>query len=245
MQIVVQYIKSLIFIFLMYFWMLILGLIGALPAAFSTKSAAWFVKCYANHVLWLAYFFCGIRYEVRGKIPSGDVVIASKHQSFLDVILHTALLPRVNFIMKRELKWAPVLGFYALRIGSAPVKRGNKSKAVQEMMQGVTRNQNTAAQLVIYPQGTRVSPGKRMPYKVGAAVICERMGKPCIPAATNAGVIWPKHSILRRPGIAVIEYLEPMPGGLGLEAFTKALETQIEPASNALMEEAGFVFKDQ
>ena len=83
-----------------------------------------------------------------------------------------------------------------------------------------------------------------MPYKVGAAVICERLGKPCIPVATNAGVMWPKRGLLRHPGVVVIEYLPRMPKGMKLDAFTKELKTRIEPASNALMKEAGFVFKD-
>ncbi len=41
------------------------------------------------------------------------------------------LCPRVNYVMKRELRWAPILGFYAMRIGSAPVKRGDKSKELR------------------------------------------------------------------------------------------------------------------
>lgn len=227
----------------MYVWMLILGVIGAIPAGLSRNWAYRIMKWYCLHVLWLAKVLCGIRYEVRGEIPTGYVVIASKHQSFLDVILHMYLAPRAKFVMKRELKWAPVLGFYALRIGSAPVKRGDKSKAVGQMMKGVERNKTEVSQLVIYPQGTRVPPGTYKPYKVGAAVICERMGKPCIPVATNTGVMWPKHSLLRYPGTAVIEYLDPMPEGLKLEAFTKELEARIEPASNALMAEAGFQVK--
>jgi 1-acyl-sn-glycerol-3-phosphate acyltransferase len=243
MRLIWQYFRSILFIILMYVWMLILGIIGAIPAGLSRKWAYRFMKWYCTHVLWLARVLCGIRYEVRGEMPVGDVVIASKHQSFLDVILHMLLTPRVNFVMKRELKWAPILGFYAMRIGSAPVKRGDKSKAVGQMMKGIERNSNEATQLVIYPQGTRVPPGTYKPYKVGAAVICERMGKPCIPVATNTGVMWPKRGLLRHPGTAVIEYLEPMPEGLKLEAFTKELEARIEPASNALMEEAGFQTK--
>ncbi|MFK5996779.1 MAG: lysophospholipid acyltransferase family protein [Rhodobacterales bacterium] len=243
MRLILQYFRSILFITLMYVWMLIIGTIGAIPAGLSRNWAYRIMKWYCLHVLWLAKVLCGIRYEVRGEIPTGDVVIASKHQSFLDVILHMYLAPRAKFVMKRELKWAPVLGFYALRIGSAPVKRGDKSKAVGQMMKGVVRNKTEVSQLVIYPQGTRVPPGTYKPYKVGAAVICERMGKSCIPVATNTGVMWPKHSLLRYPGTAVIEYLDPMPDGLKLEAFTKELEARIEPASNALMAEAGFQAK--
>ncbi|MEH6361107.1 MAG: lysophospholipid acyltransferase family protein [Amylibacter sp.] len=244
MGLVLQYIRSILFIFLMYLWMLVIGIIGAIPAIISRNWAYDVMKLFCAGVLWLARILCGITYETRGKVPTGDVVIASKHQSFLDVILHMYLLPRANYVMKRELKWAPILGFYAMRIGAAPVKRGDKSKAVSQMMKGIERQDGEASQLVIYPQGTRVPPGTYKPYKVGAAVICDRMGKPCIPVANNAGVMWPKRGLLRHPGVVVFEYLDPMPEGLKLEAFTKELEARIEPASVRLAAEAGFKSKD-
>lgn len=244
MRLISQYIRSILFIFLMYLSMLVIGVLGAIPAGLSRNWAYKVMKFFCATVLWLARVLCGITYETRGKIPTGDIVVASKHQSFLDVILHMYLLPRANYVMKRELKWAPILGFYAMRIGAAPVKRGDKSKAVSQMMDGITRKSGEAAQLVIYPQGTRVPPGVSKPYKVGAAVICERLGKPCIPVATNAGVLWPKRGLLRHPGVVIFEYLEPMPEGLGLSAFTKELEKRIETASVKLMVEAGFEFKD-
>jgi len=240
MALILQYIRSILFIFLMYLWMLIIGTAGAIPAVLSRNWAYKIMKMFCAGVLWLARVLCGITYETRGEIPTGDIVIASKHQSFLDVILHMYLLPRANYVMKRELKWAPILGFYAMRIGAAPVKRGDKSKAVSQMMKGIERNNGEASQLVIYPQGTRVPPGTYKPYKVGAAVICERMGKPCIPVATNAGVMWPKRGLLRHSGVVVFEYMEPMPDGLKLEAFTKELKARIEPASERLAAEAGF-----
>jgi 1-acyl-sn-glycerol-3-phosphate acyltransferase len=240
MGLVFHYFRSILFIFLMYLGMLVIGVLGAIPAGLSRNWAYKVMKGFCSYVLWLARILCGITYETRGEVPTGDVVIASKHQSFLDVILHMHLLPRANYVMKRELKWAPILGFYAMRIGAAPVKRGDKSKAVSQMMKGIERKDGEAAQLVIYPQGTRVAPGADKPYKVGAAVICERMGKPCIPVATNAGVLWPKRGLLRYPGVVVFEYLEPMPEGLKVEAFTKELKARIEPVSDRLAAEAGF-----
>lgn len=244
MALMVQYIRSILFIFLMYLGMLVIGVTGAIPAVLSRNWAYMVMKLFCGYVLWLARVLCGITYETRGEVPTGDVVIASKHQSFLDVILHMYLLPRANYVMKRELRWAPILGFYAMRIGAAPVKRGDKSKAVSQMMKGIERKDGEAAQLVIYPQGTRVPPGTHKPYKVGAAVICERMGKPCIPVATNAGVLWPKRGLLRHPGVVVFEYMAPMPEGLKLEKFTKELEARIEPASELLAIEAGFKPKE-
>jgi 1-acyl-sn-glycerol-3-phosphate acyltransferase len=187
--------------------------------------------------VFLARIICGLKVELRGQIPTGNVVIASKHQSFFDVILHAYYLKNVNFVMKQELTYFPIIGFYGKRLGVAPVRRGGKGKAVSQMLSGLERNDGDT-QLVIYPQGTRVAPGKVMPYKVGAAVVCQRMNRRCILAATNVGMYWPKHSLLRKRGTVILEYLDEVPSGLKTKSFVRYIEENIENASNALIEEA-------
>ena len=233
-------IRSLIFDALLYGLMLVMGILFA-PLAIASRDGAHFaMHSYTRVVLWLLEKICGLRAEVRGPVPQGDVLIASKHQSFLDILMHFRALPRARFIMKKELKWAPILGLYAMRIGSTPVARGKKGKAVSEMVSGVKKEADNPGQLVIYPQGTRVLPGARLPFKIGAGVLYQRMDRPCIPAATNAGVFWARKSWLRKPGVAVIEYLPEIPPGLPLGEFMKRLEAEVETASDALMAEAGF-----
>ena len=94
---------------------------------------------------------------------------------------------------------------------------------------------------MIYPQGTRVAPGARLPFKVGAGVLYERLGVPCVPAATNAGVFWGRRSPYRRPGLAVVEFLraDPAgPGGAGVHGAARGRRSRT--ASDRLMREAGF-----
>ncbi len=79
-----------------------------------------------------------------------------------------------------------------------------------------------------------------MPYKIGTAVLYEQMGVPCVTAATNVGVFWPKRGIYRKPGLAVVEFLPAIPQGLDRNAFMAKLEQGVESASNALTREAGF-----
>ncbi|GLQ35064.1 1-acyl-sn-glycerol-3-phosphate acyltransferase [Amylibacter marinus] len=240
-MIFLQYMRSFVFIVVMYLWMIVVGLLGAIPAAFSKNATYWVLKFYCASVIFLARVICGLHVEQRGEIPSGNVVVASKHQSFFDVMLHMYYLPRANFVMKQELKYAPILGFYAMRIGAAPVKRGQKSKAVSQMMQGAKKGASDGGnQLVIYPQGTRVAPGDHRPYKVGAGVLAQRMERPCVLAATNVGYFWPKRSMLRKPGTVIFEYFDTMPEGLELSEFVKVMEEKIEDKSNRLLDEAGF-----
>ncbi len=233
-------IRSVVFDVCFYALMLVLGVLCAPLALWSSDGASWSIRQFCRISLWLLRVICGLKTEVRGSVPSGDVIVCSKHQSFLDILMLANCLPKVRFIMKRELRWAPILGFYAMRIGSTPVARGKRSRAMKDMVRHVEDGAETASQLVIYPQGTRVAPGARLPFKVGAGVLYERLGKTCVPVATNVGVFWGRHSSYRRPGTAVVEFLEPIEPGLKVSEFMTRITDVIEENSDRLMREAGF-----
>lgn len=233
-------IRSLVFDALLYALLAVIGIGGAPLALWSRAGAQAVVRGYCASALWLLQAICGLRTEVRGAVPRGAVIVCSKHQSFLDILILARHLPQVQFVMKRELRWAPVLGFYALRIGSTPLARGRRGAAMKTMVAEATRSGGAAGQLVIYPQGTRVLPGERRPFKIGAGVLYERLGRDCVPAATNAGVFWARRSRYRRPGVAVLEFLEPIPAGLPIADFMGRMKAAVEENSDRLMREAGF-----
>ena len=240
-----QYLRSLLFIVLMYLAMLLIGLWYAPQAVFSRDKALEACKVYCRWVRWSAERIVGLRTEIRGAVPDYACVIAAKHQSFLDIILIFSAVPRGRFIMKSLLKWAPILGWFALRIGCVPVDRGKRSEAIRKMVADVKSGELEPGQLIIYPQGTRVAPGVDMPYKIGSAVLYAETGQPCVPVATNVGVFWPRHGILRKPGLAVVEFLPAIPPGKGVKPFLSQLEAEVEPASNRLMAEAGWRLERQ
>ena len=235
-----QWLRSLVFVVQMYLAMAVLGVVFLPWALFSPRGARTACKSYCRWVRWTARWMVGLRTEVRGTPPVDEVLIASKHQSFLDIILIFGSVPAGKFIMKRELMWAPVIGQYALRIGCVPVDRGKRSQAIGKMVEDVAKGRQEPGQLIIYAQGTRVAPGVRKPYKVGAAVLYEELGQTCVPAATNVGVFWPRKGIYRKPGLAVVEFLPEIEPGLPREAFMQRLEAEVEDASDRLMCEAGF-----
>ena len=242
-MILFRYLTSLIFIIQMYVMMVVLALIYVIPAMISRNGALAGIHAYCHWVRFSARVLCGLKSEIRGEVPTGEVLIAAKHQSFFDIIVICSITPRPRFIMKKELKWAPILGWFALRIGCVPVDRGKKGRAIAEMKQAVANNPAGPGQLIIYPQGTRVAPEVVMPYKVGAGLLYQQLGQPCVPAATNVGVFWPRHGILRKPGLAVVEFLPVIAPGLGVAEFTATLERVVESNSDRLMAEAGFVRK--
>ncbi|MDJ0627932.1 MAG: lysophospholipid acyltransferase family protein [Rhodobacter sp.] len=236
----VQWLRSLVFVGQMYGMMALMAVFFTPPAIVWRPWAFHGVHTYCRWVRWTARWMVGLRTEVRGEVPTDEVLITSKHQSFLDIILLCSVLPRPKFIMKQELKWAPILGWYALRIGCIPVDRGKRGAAVHQMVEGVENSRATPGQLIIYPQGTRVAPGVHKPYKIGSGVLYDQLGQDCVPAATNVGVFWARTGIYRKPGLAVVEFLPRIPAGMEQTAFMARLEELVEDASNRLMAEAGF-----
>ena len=236
-----QWIRSLVFNILMYLVMALMALFFLPLVLLDGKRAFQAVHLYCRYVRWSAEKIVGLRTEIRGPVPDDEVIIAAKHQSFLDIILIVSAVPRPKFIMKKELLRTPIVGWYAKKIGCVPVDRGKKGKAIAKMVEDVGRSRLRPGQLIIYPQGTRVAPGVERPYKVGTAILYEQLGQDCVPAATNVGVFWPRIGILRRPGLAVVEFLPRIRPGLEADAFMARLKRAVEEASDRLLEEAGFV----
>ena len=236
----IRWVLSLIFIVQMYLSMAVIAVVFARWALCSRHGALVACKTFCRWVIFSLRLLCGLRCEVRGTPPATETVVAAKHQSFLDIILIFNAVPAGKFIMKRELMYAPFLGQYALRIGCVPVDRGKRGAAIAKMKADVEKGTAHPGQLIIYPQGTRVAPGVAKPYKVGTGLLYEQLGQPCMPVATNVGVFWPKRGILRKPGLAVVEFLPPIAPGLPVPDFMNRLEAEVEHNSNRLMHEAGF-----
>ncbi|WP_300058656.1 1-acyl-sn-glycerol-3-phosphate acyltransferase [uncultured Roseobacter sp.] len=240
-----QYIRSVVFIVQMYVAMPVFGLVFAPWALSSRRGAFAACKSYSRYVFWTARWMVGLRCEVRGTVPQGEALIAAKHQSFLDIMMIFTALPAAKFIMKKEILMTPIIGQYARKLGCVPVDRGKRGAAIERMVADVNAGRAEPGQLIIYSQGTRVAPGAKLPYKIGTAVLYEQLDQPCVPVATNVGVLWPKRGLLRKPGVAVVEFLPAIPPGLDREAFMTQLETAVELSSDSLMAEAGFDYDEQ
>lgn len=235
----IQWLRSLVFVGQMYLMMLVLAIIFTPFAMFSRAWVYHAVHAYCRWVRWTAAWMVGLKSEVRGVVPTEEVLIAAKHQSFFDIIMIVSVVPKPKFIMKSSLRYAPILGWYALRMGCVPVDRGRRAEAIRQMVKGVTDGTSPAGQLIIYPQGTRVAPEDRRRYKVGTGVLYSETGQACVPAATNVGAFWRRTGIYRKPGLAVVEFLDPIAPGLEQREFMKQLEEVVETRSRALAIDAG------
>lgn len=238
-MIVLQYIRSIIFIVQMYVLMIVMAVV-LFPVALvgGRNTAIWVCRTYSAWIRVSLRWIVGLRTEIRGEVPQGDVLIASKHQSFLDILLLYSVLPRGKFIMKKSLRWTPFLGWYAWLIGCIPVDRAKGAAAMKAMISAAKDPRFFGGQLIIFPQGTRVAPGAKAEYKIGAGALYRAMKVPCVPVAANVGLFWPRHGLLRKPGTAVIEFLPVIEPGIPPHQFMAILEEQIETKSDALLNNA-------
>jgi 1-acyl-sn-glycerol-3-phosphate acyltransferase len=220
-----------------YIAMAVIG-IGGVPLIAFRRSSMWVVKAWAHTVFWGARWIMGIRIEVRGRehAPTGAALVAAKHQSMMDIIFPFTAFPAACFVLKQELMWAPVLGWYAWRNRMIPVDRSAGAAALKKMVRQAKERLDDDIQIVIYPEGTRTAPGADTDYKPGVAGLYRDLEDvPCYLIATNSGQCWPAKGIDFRPGRVVFEFLPPIPAGLKRGEFMKELKERIETASRALL----------
>jgi len=200
----------------------------------------WVAKFWARSNLWLLRAICGTKVEFRGleKIPPGSLLVSSKHQSLWETFALLPLLSDPAYIMKRELMWIPFFGWYTWKAGMIAVDRGKGSQALSAMNARARREAARGRQIIIFPEGTRRPPGAEPKYKYGIVHLYAEMGVPCLPIALNSGLFWPRRSILRYPGTIRVEVLDPIPPGLGKEAFFERLQRDVEAATARLVTEA-------
>lgn len=230
------FVRSLLCDLLMYFLMALIGILGIPYALWSRENTYGVIRFYCRSVFIVLKYVAGVKVEFRGTIPTEPCIICSKHQSFLDVMMLASVLPDYRFIMKHQITYLPVIGFYARQTGSVAVNRTKKTGTVNKMITSL--NQEIDRQTIVYPQGTRVLPYEYRPYKVGAGLIYKELSLKCYLVATNTGMFWARRSLYRYPGTAVIEFIEALEGGLEVTEFMKTAEQKIEEASIRLMDEA-------
>jgi 1-acyl-sn-glycerol-3-phosphate acyltransferase len=217
------------------FWMIVLIPALVLPRRSFMRGA----KLWARSSLWLLRVLAGIRMETRGreKIPSGGMIIASKHQSLWETFALLTLFDDPAFILKRELMWIPFFGWYTWKGGSVPVNRKAGSQALVQMTARAREEVRHGRQILIFPEGTRRPAGAPPLYKYGVAHLYQSLEVTCLPIALNSGLFWPRRSFIRHPGTIRVEILGPIPAGLPRDEFFKVMQERIEAASDRLLAE--------
>lgn len=176
------------------------GLFGFLPASRTARF-------YGQLMLRWATIACGIRYEVEGweHVPRDTaVVFMAKHQSAWETIFMDACFPPQCWIVKRELLWLPFFGWGLMAIRCIAIDRSSGQSAREQIVEQGAQRLKDGIWVSIFPEGTRVAPGKRGRYGIGGALLATRTGAPILPMAHNAGEVWPRYAFRKHPGVVKV-----------------------------------------
>ncbi|CAO4169008.1 1-acyl-sn-glycerol-3-phosphate acyltransferase [Methylorubrum aminovorans] len=230
--------RSLAFNLSFYVATALIAILG-LPAFVTRKGVIRVAQFWGRTVLWLLRVVGGTRVEFRGleNIPKGPLLVAAKHQSALETLALTIPFDDFGYVLKRELMWVPVVGWYFARGGMVPIDRSKGARAMAAMNKAAAQAIRDGRQLIIFPEGTRRPAGAPPAYKQGASHLYTALNVPCLPVALNTGLYWRRRGFRRMPGTTVIEFLPVIPPGLSRSDFLKEVQTRIETASDALLAE--------
>lgn len=215
-------------------WVLATFMLGvlALPCLLSQR-ASWAVArgWAAASLCWLR-LCCGVKTTLLGleHLPHAPFLVASKHQSAWDTLVLWRQFKNPSFVLKRELYLIPIFGWYLRRTGQIAIDRKAGRAALQQILQQAQHMVQQKRTIVIFPEGTRVKPGEEKPFHAGVARLSQALGWPVVPAALNGGCAWPKHTLKKYPGPAMVEFLPPQPAfvepiGPWLEQLQRLINT--------------------
>ena len=175
--------------------------------------------------------FLSTKITIRGKeniITNNKFFIACSHQSMFETFFLQTIFNSPVFILKKELLKIPIFGWYLKKIGSISIERNKTTKNNLRFFEQIKQLINTSERpLIIFPQGTRLTPNDRSPFKKGASRIYEELQITCQPVAINSGYTWPKNGIKKSNLNLIISILNPIEAGKNKEIFLKELQNSI------------------
>ena len=197
------------------------------------------LAAHAKTCCWLLRVIVGTRIEVRGRenLPAGAALIAAKHQSAWDTFGLIPLLHDPALVMKAELGWIPVYGWFSHKFGMIFVSRDKKAAALRQLMRDARARAAAGRHVLIFAEGTRRAPDAPPDFKPGVAALYDALAVPCVPLALNSGLFWPRRSFVRLPGTIIVEFLLPIAPGMARKPFMAQLQSSIETATARLVAE--------
>ena len=221
------------FLFLIFFFLgIILISIIFIPSFFLPQRIVLFGGKIMGY--WSAFclrFFLSTKIIIKGKeniINNSKFFIASSHQSMFETFFLQTIFNSPVFILKKELLQIPIFGWYLKKIGSISIDRNKTTKDNLGFFDQISKIINKSDRpLIIFPQGTRLAPKERQPFKKGASRIYDELKISCQPIAINSGYIWPKKGSLSSNLQLTISILKPIEAGMNKEIFLETLQKNI------------------
>ena len=198
------------------------------------------IRSYTRAVNLALRYIAGIRKEVRGRqnLPEGAFVVAGKHQSWGDGFLVYPEVDNLAFVTGDHLEKFPLVGGILRKLGAIVIDTcGGGERKAESLREGMVRAREEGRRILIYPEGHLAPVGYHFRYKPGVWHMAQAMQAPVVPVATNIGVYWQQQETEKRPGKAIIEFLEPIPWDLPKDEFLARLTEATEQRTAELVAE--------
>ena len=224
------FVRSLLFAIIFYPGSLLYVLAGLASVPFGSRPLRAVTHGWALYHRRCARWLLGIRTRIEGNVPPGPHLYAGKHQSMYETIDLVVILDEPAVVLKRELADLPLWGRVAQTYGMIPVDREGGAAALRRMLKAARAAIDAGRSIVIFPEGTRVSPGEQPPLQPGFAGLYKMLALPVVPVAVDSGKVWPRHRFIKRPGVITFRFFDPIPPGLP----RGEVEHRVHAAINAL-----------
>lgn len=189
------------------------------------------ISGWARSMLWWLKVTCSIRHEVTGleNISDSPTIVLSKHQSAWETLAFQAIFPTQVYVLKRELLWIPIFGWGLAMSSPIAIDRSSGREALKKLVANGQARLNSGLWVVIFPEGTRITPGERSKYHIGGAWLATHTKTQVLPVAHNAGEYWAKNTFIKKPGVIKIHIGKPIPTtGLKADVLNHQVENWIE-----------------
>lgn len=195
------------------------------------------ISGWSRLVLWFLRRLCRVRWKVEGRehLPARPSVILAKHQSAWETLAFQSIFPPQVHVLKRELLWIPFFGWGLALMSPIAIDRARGIAALRQMARKGKERLEQGFWIVIFPEGTRVAPGKKRRFRPGGAWLAVHAGAAVVPVAHNAGRVWPRNSFLKYPGKVTVRIGPAIESaGRAPEDITAQAEAWIESQQLAL-----------
>ena len=198
------------------------------------------IGLYVRRMVWAMRALAGIEIEVRGRdrLPQGAYILAPKHASYGDGFSIYAQFDDLAFVTGDHLERFPLFKTVLSKLGAIVVDSCGGPEARQALSASAAKANGEGRKILIYPEGNLAPVGVKYRYRTGVYYMARDFGLPVVPVASSLGVFWTQENWTKRPGKAVLEFLDPIPTGLDKETFMARLEAAVEDRPAELVAEA-------
>lgn len=225
------FLRSALFALGMWLYTPLFCILILLVAPFPAHTRYRYITIWARSMLWWLKVTCGTSYRVIGgeNIPKQPCIILAKHQSTWETLAFQEIFPDQVWVLKRELLWIPFFGWGLALSSPIAIDRSAGREALKQLVAKGKERLLQGFFVVIFPEGTRIAPGKRGKYHIGGAWLASHTATPVLPVAHNAGEFWGKRAFLKKPGVITVSIGKPIEtAGLKPDEVNIQVENWIE-----------------